>query len=71
MFGELFGYATISEFIRYMDGYAVDAAVDIADLAEFKAPLYVFDGELLQSHFKGLYSLEGILAAVEIVSGDP
>ena len=59
VFGELFVYATIQEFLSYMDGFAVDATVDVADTATFKAPLYVFDAELLQSHFKGLYSLDG------------
>ena len=59
VFGELFGYATLREFLVYMDGYAREVSLDVADSAHFKAPLYVFDGKILESHFKGSYSLEG------------
>lgn len=44
-----------------MDGYAMNATIEGADMTDFKAPLYVFDGEVLQSHFKGQYSLQGNL----------
>ena len=61
VFGERFGFATVKEFLAYMDGYAVDAAVNIADSANFKAPLYVFDSELMQNHFRGHYDNKGII----------
>ena len=59
VFGERFGFATVKEFLTYMDGYAAHATIDIADSAQFKAPLYVFDGELLRSYFKGQFPMGG------------
>ena len=62
VFGELFGFATVKEFLAYMDGYSLDASVKAAaDSASFKAPLYVFDGELIQNHFIGKYNIKGML----------
>ena len=46
------------EFLTYMKGYAAYASLEV-DKLDFKAPLYVFDGKLLQTHFRGQYSLEG------------
>ena len=59
VFGERFGYASVSEFLTYMDGYAQVASLNVADSADFKAPLYVFDGVLLESQFKRMYGFGG------------
>lgn len=60
VFGERFGFATVKEFLAYMDNYALEPSIGgAAESASFKAPLYVFDGEVMQSHFKGYYDMGG------------
>lgn len=58
VFGERFGYATIGEFVTYMDGYTLSPGVD-SDHSTFEAPLYVFDSEVLQEHFSDEYNITG------------
>ena len=60
MFGETFGYATVQEFVSYMDQYALSPAIESwSGNGTFQAPLYVFDSEMLEEHFVGQYSLNG------------
>lgn len=55
VFGEFNGYATIDEFVAYMDKLAVDQVSS----AVTTPPLYVFDSEILQDKFHGQYQLPG------------
>lgn len=57
MFGEKHGYATIQEFIMYMDHYAKHPLI-YQDVNNTKYPLYVFDSEVLQHHFVGDYDMK-------------
>ena len=50
VFGEKFGYATVGEFLQYLEQQARNPDYP---------PLYVFDGEIMQTTFKGQYSLPG------------
>ena len=66
VFGELHGVASIAEFLAYMDHYSRDTSLSYlhggmgeGDFSEFKAPLYVFDSEVLKRNFAGFYSLPG------------
>ena len=58
IFGETFGYATIEEFVSYMDRYSLSSWTE-PNHTSFKAPLYVFDSEVLEEHFIGHYDLKG------------
>ena len=58
IFGETFGYATIEEFVSYMDWYRLSPSTH-PNHTSFKAPLYVFDSEMLKEHFLGHYDLQG------------
>ena len=58
IFGEKFGYATIKEFVSYMDEYRLSSWIE-RNHTSFKAPLYVFDSEMLKEHFIGHYDLKG------------
>ena len=58
VFGEYFGFATIEEFISYMDQYTLNPGIG-SDNRTFKVPLYVFDSEVLQHHFLGQYNFTG------------
>ena len=58
IFGEIFGYATIEEFVSYMDRYRLSSSTE-PNHTSFKAPLYVFDSEMLKEHFIGHYDLQG------------
>ena len=57
-FGDLFGYATLLEFVQYMDGYGLHSSLDI-DAENFQAPLYIFDDKILENHFKAQYTFDG------------
>ena len=66
VFGELHGVASIAEFLSYLDHYSRDTSLSYlhggmgeGDFSEFKAPLYVFDSEVLKRNFAGFYSLPG------------
>ena len=61
VFGENFGYATIEEFVSYMDQYRLSSSWKHTS---FKAPLYVFDSYVLQEHFVGHYDLKGSLSSI-------
>ena len=56
VFGELNGYATISEFLIYMDELGENQTLS-SNMRT--APLYVFDNEILQEKFIGDYQLPG------------
>ena len=58
MFGEDFGYATIEEYVSYMDQYRLSPLIN-SDPGTFKIPLYVFDSEVLQEHFSDHYNITG------------
>lgn len=58
VFGETFGYATVKEFVSYMDQYRLRSWTE-ANHTSFKAPMYVFDSEVLKEHFTGHYDLNG------------
>lgn len=58
IFGEKFGYATIEEFVSYMDEYRLSSWTE-HNHTSFKTPLYVFDSEVLTEHFVGHYDLKG------------
>lgn len=58
VFGEKFGYATIGEFVAYMDGYTLSPWSG-TNHSTFQAPLYVFDSEVLQENFLDQYNITG------------
>ena len=57
VFGEQFGMATINEFLQYMQQYNKEP-IDFSNVS-FKAPLYIFDGEIINKSFKNLFILPG------------
>ena len=69
VFGERFGYASIQEFLSYMDRYTRDPAPEVrrrgrtGKSAEgegvFSPPLYVFDSHVLDQNFSRFYSMPG------------
>lgn len=61
IFGERFGLATIAEFLQYMEGYSKYASHFTESVSYFEAPLYVFDGEIIDEEFKDLFVLPGNL----------
>ena len=72
VFGERFGYASIQEFLSYMDHYAQDPAPEVGGRGRtgnsregeegegvFSPPLYVFDSHVLEQNFSRFYSMPG------------
>ena len=56
IFGEHFGVATIAEFLQYMEDYSKYA---LHHAESFEAPLYIFDGEVIDEEFNDLFVLPG------------
>ena len=52
IFGETFGYATVGEFLQYLERQARNPNYP---------PLYVFDSEVMQTVFIDQYTLPGLL----------
>ena len=59
IFGEHFGVATIAEFLQYMEGYSRYASHYMESVSYFEAPLYIFDGEVIDEEFGDLFILPG------------
>ena len=73
VFGERYGYASIREFLSYMDRYILDPVPEVqwrweAEAKEegedsekgdgvFSPPLYVFDSQVLEQNFSRFYSM--------------
>jgi hypothetical protein len=60
VFGEFNGYATITEFITYMDKLVTEK-VQAFNLTE-PPPMYVFDSEILREKFHGQYQLPDLFS---------
>ena len=72
-YGERYGYASIQEFLSYMDRYILDPAPEVqwrgtSEAKEegedrekgdgvFSPPFYVFDSQVLERNFSRFYSM--------------
>ena len=56
LFGEDFGIVSVTEFLAYMDNYALNPmSFDSNYISEL--PLYIFDGQIMNEDFKPYFTV--------------